>query len=196
MCWDKVGNSEQHNGWNAWSKAPVYRIYHSHPFSKYSALVGAFWIKFTSVLYIFWLAIALQNVLQNISECWNLSYLTFPKMSRNQNLKGMFNLQQLKSWKRLYNTCVVSFNGSSFQVHLITLQAPTHVAQRVQHYAREWSAPTATVKTVWWLFQWPQGIVSTLRFNGELPLSLILWLLHMAPACFLQSDMFWCTDNI
>lgn len=46
------------------SKAPVFHLYHSHPFSKYSALVGAFWKKFTSGLYIFWLAIAFQNVLQ------------------------------------------------------------------------------------------------------------------------------------
>lgn len=46
------------------SKAPVFHLYHSYPFSKYSALVGAFWKKFTSGLYIFWLAIAFQNVLQ------------------------------------------------------------------------------------------------------------------------------------
>ena len=67
------------------------------------------------------------------------------------------------------DTCgIIWWLSLSFQVHLITLQVPAHVAQRVQHYAREWSAPTAAVKTPWWFFHWPQGKVSKLRFNGEL----------------------------
>ena len=147
---------------NMKSKALVFHLYHSHPFSKYYALVGAFWKKFTSGLYIS----IFQNIYTPITQCWNLSYLTvLSKCPEIKISRGYHQSSTIEVLKKI-DTCVVSFHGlvHHSKLHLITRPKLPHTWPKECSTTQE----NDLLRLPQWkrrggFFHWPQGKVSKLR---------------------------------